>query len=122
MLSNQAGNSFSDIGSALYEHGVLYEKESHIANNGALAAYSGVNTGRSPKDKCVVKQSHSEQNVWWGPVNIPLEPQTFAINRERARDYLNSRERLYCFDGFAGWDSQRGEMIQIKNLVTCLLP
>ncbi|HEV3208999.1 MAG TPA: phosphoenolpyruvate carboxykinase (ATP) [Chthoniobacterales bacterium] len=39
-----------------------------------------------------------------GPVNIPLDPHTFAIIRERARDYLNTRDRLYCFDGFAGWD------------------
>jgi ATP-dependent phosphoenolpyruvate carboxykinase len=77
--------------SALYEHAVLYEKDAHIAENGALVAYSGVKTGRSPKDKRVVKQSPSENDVWWGPVNIPLEPQTSAINRERARDYLNAR-------------------------------
>jgi ATP-dependent phosphoenolpyruvate carboxykinase len=71
--------------SALYEHAILYEKDAHIAENGALVAYSGVKTGRSPKDKRVVKQSPSKDNVWWGPVNIALEPQTFAINRERAR-------------------------------------
>jgi hypothetical protein len=40
--------------SALYEHAVLYEKDAHIAENGALVAYSGVKTGRSPKDKRVV--------------------------------------------------------------------
>jgi ATP-dependent phosphoenolpyruvate carboxykinase len=43
--------------SALYEHAVLYEKDAHIAENGALVAYSGVKTGRSPKDKRVVKQT-----------------------------------------------------------------
>lgn len=90
--------------SALYEHAILCEKDAHIAQNGALVAYSGVKTGRSPKDKRVAKQSPSENEVWWGPVNIPLDPHAFAINRERARDYLNTRERLYCFDGFAGWD------------------
>jgi phosphoenolpyruvate carboxykinase (ATP) len=42
--------------------------------------------------------------VWWGPVNIPCDERTFAINRQRAIDYLNTRERLCCFDGFAGWD------------------
>jgi Phosphoenolpyruvate carboxykinase len=40
--------------SALYEHAILYEKDAHIAENGALVAYSGVKTGRSPKDKRVV--------------------------------------------------------------------
>lgn len=39
--------------SALYEHAILYEKDAHIAENGALVAYSGVKTGRSPKDKRV---------------------------------------------------------------------
>ena len=61
-------------------------------------------TGRSPRDKRVVKHPHSEKNVWWGPVNIPMDRQVFEINRERAIDYLNTRDRLYCFDGFAGWD------------------
>jgi phosphoenolpyruvate carboxykinase (ATP) len=83
---------------------ILYEKDAHIAENGALVAYSGVKTGRSPKDKRVVKQSTSENDLWWSTVNIPLDQRAFAMNRERACDYLDSRGRLYCFDGFAGWD------------------
>jgi phosphoenolpyruvate carboxykinase (ATP) len=89
---------------ALYEHSVRYEKDARFVDNGALAAYSGGKTGRSPKDKRVVKDENSQAEVWWGPVNIPIEPNTFVINRERARDYLNTRDRLYCIDGFAGWD------------------
>src|SRR5258705_886890 len=85
----------------LYEHAGRYEKDARILENGALASYSGTKTGRSPKDKRVVKHPNSEGDVWWGPVNIPIEPKTFAINSERARDYLNSRERLYCLDGYA---------------------
>ena len=34
--------------SALYEHAIRYEKDASIAENGALVAYSGVKTGRSP--------------------------------------------------------------------------
>ncbi|MBV9998530.1 MAG: phosphoenolpyruvate carboxykinase (ATP) [Verrucomicrobia bacterium] len=104
--------------SVLYEHAIRYEKDAHIAQNGALVAYSGTKTGRSPKDKRVVKQNPSENEVWWGPVNIPLDPHAFAINRERARDYLNTRERLYCFDGFAGWDPN----YRIKVRVICSRP
>ncbi len=33
-----------------------------------------------------------------------LSEHTFEINRERAIDYLNTRENVYVFDGFAGWD------------------
>src|SRR5215467_10299909 len=104
--------------SALYEHAIRYEKDASIAENGALVAYSGAKTGRSPKDKRVVKHPGSEANVWWGTVNIPITPQTFAINRERARDYLNICDRIYCFDGFAGWDLKN----RIKVRVICSRP
>lgn len=33
-----------------------------------------------------------------------LSEHTFEINRERAIDYLNTRENVYVFDGYAGWD------------------
>ena len=104
--------------SALYEHAIRYERDASIAENGALVAYSGVKTGRSPRDKRVVRHPDSEANVWWGPVNIPCDAQTFAINRQRALDYLNTRERLYCFDGFAGWDPK----YRIKIRVICSRP
>jgi phosphoenolpyruvate carboxykinase (ATP) len=103
---------------ALYEHAIRYEKRASIASSGALVAYSGAKTGRSPKDKRVVRNEASERDVWWGNVNIPLDPTAFAINRERARDYLNTRERLYCFDGFAGWDPK----YRIKIRVICSRP
>jgi phosphoenolpyruvate carboxykinase (ATP) len=104
--------------SALYEHAIRYEKNASIAENGALVAYSGLKTGRSPKDKRVVKGGASEKDVWWGSVNVPLDAGAFAINRERARDYLNTRERIYCFDGFAGWDPK----YRIKVRVICSRP
>lgn len=104
--------------SALYEHAILYDNRAVIADNGALVAYSGSKTGRSPRDKRVVRHPASETDIWWGSVNIPLEPHTFAINRERARDYLNTRDRLYCFDGFAGWDPRH----QLKVRVICSRP
>src|ERR1700719_636319 len=51
--------------SALYEHAMRYEKDASIAENGALVAYSGAKTGRSPKDKRLVKHPDSEADVWW---------------------------------------------------------
>lgn len=104
--------------SALYEHAIRYEKDSSIAENGALVAYSGEKTGRSPKDKRIVKNASSEQDIWWGPVNVPMTPGTFAIVRERARDYLNICPRLYCVDGFAGADPK----YQVKIRVICSRP
>src|SRR6201998_2011724 len=101
--------------SALYEHAIRFETDASIAENGALVAYSGLKTGRSPKDKRVVRHPESEKDIWWGPVNIPCDVQNFAVNRQRAVDYLNTRKRLYCFDGFAGWDPN----YRIKVRVIC---
>ena len=99
----------------LYERALQYEKGSNITSAGALATRSGAKTGRSPLDKRIVDEPESSRDVWWGPVNIKLEPQTFMVNRERAIDYLNTLDRLYVFDGFAGWDKDH----RIKVRVIC---
>jgi phosphoenolpyruvate carboxykinase (ATP) len=52
--------------SSLYEHAIRFEKDASIAENGALVTYSGVKTGRSPKDKRVVRHPDSERDVWGG--------------------------------------------------------
>jgi phosphoenolpyruvate carboxykinase (ATP) len=51
--------------STLAEHAIRYDKGASIAMDGALVAYSGEKTGRSPQDKRVVKHLASEQDIWW---------------------------------------------------------
>jgi hypothetical protein len=46
-----------------------------MTSTGALTAYSGAKTGRSPLDKRVVKEPGSDKDVWWGPVNKPMSPE-----------------------------------------------
>jgi phosphoenolpyruvate carboxykinase (ATP) len=104
--------------SQLYEDAIRIDPGSRIANSGALVAYSGAKTGRSPRDKRLVKAPPSESDIWWGNVNVPLDPQSYRINRERAIDYINTRDRLYVFDGFAGWDPR----YRIKVRVICSRP
>lgn len=64
---------------ALYEDALVYETGSAITSTGALTAYSGAKTGRSPLDKRVVKEPGSEKDVWWGPVNKPMTPEVSFI-------------------------------------------
>ena len=61
--------------SALYEDALVYETGSAMTATGALTAYSGSKTGRSPLDKRVVKEASSEKDVWWGPVNKAMSPE-----------------------------------------------
>jgi len=82
----------------LYEDAVKYEG-AVISASGALINYSGKRsfgirrlsdkitgkkTGRSPKDKRIVYEETSKDDIWWGAVNIKLDEHTFEINRERA--------------------------------------
>ena len=89
---------------ALYEIALRREKGTAISDVGALLVYSGEKTGRSPKDKRVVRNPESENNIDWGEINIACDESTFMINHERAIDYLNTRERIFVVDAFAGWD------------------
>ena len=101
--------------SVLYEQAVL-RGEGKVASSGALMARSGDKTGRSPKDKRIVKNPESEQDIWWGDVNIALTERTFDINKNRAIDYINTRDQIYLVDGFAGWDPKHQKKIRIVCL------
>jgi phosphoenolpyruvate carboxykinase (ATP) len=90
----------------LYEHAMQYEPGSNIVSSGALAVQSGHKTGRSPKDKRVVDEACSRDDIWWGKVNMKLDIKSFMTNRERAVDYLNSQDRLYVVDAWAGWEKE----------------
>ena len=99
----------------LYEDAVRHDPTAAIAGSGALAITSGEKTGRSPRDKRITSSPKSSGNIWWGPVNMPIDEHTFVVNRERARDYLNTRQCLYIVDGFAGWDPN----YRIKVRIIC---
>ena len=102
---------------------VLYEEavrlgDGEILADGALATLSGTKTGRSPKDKRIVDDPASTDDIWWGDINIPLAQDSFRINRHRAIDFLNTRNELYVIDGFAGWDPK----YRIKVRIVCARP
>lgn len=120
ILANDFSDStvFRNLAAArLYEHGVNYD-DCRIASNGALAACSGEKTGRSPADKRIVKEPSSQDEIWWGPVNIELPPESHRANRDRALAFLDRCERIYVVDGFAGWDPR----YRLKIRVICSRP
>ncbi|EPT27989.1 phosphoenolpyruvate carboxykinase, putative [Toxoplasma gondii ME49] len=100
----------------LYEQALLYEKNTLIANTGVLCCSSGLKTRRSPEDKRIVRESTSEEKIWWGKVNIPFKEQSYLFNRERAIDFLNTQKRLFVVDGFAGADPKY--RIKVRMIAT----
>ena len=65
---------------------------------------TGKFTGRSPKDKWIVKNpgSDSEKNIWWGNVNKPISPEIFNNLFNKAVSHFNNLEECYVFDGYCG--------------------
>ena len=62
------------------------------SSTGALAVNTGEYTGRSPQDRFIVKDSISEDLVWWGTVNIPFEPATFEALYNKVTTYLADKD------------------------------
>ncbi len=103
--------------SGLYEEAIRHEPE-------PVSPTPVVSLPTPEKRQAVLRKTNEScgtrfgKNVWWGPVNFPLDETTFSINRERAIDYLNTRPRIYCVDGYAGWDPAT----RLKIRVICARP
>ncbi|MCF6350305.1 MAG: phosphoenolpyruvate carboxykinase (ATP) [Flavobacteriaceae bacterium] len=76
-----------------------------IADNGALAVNTGEFTGRSPKDRFIVKDDITKDLVWWdGNINLPFDETKFDKLYDKVTTYLSTKE-LYVRDAFAGADN-----------------
>jgi len=100
--------------SMLYTH-ALARGEAQLAEGGPLVVDTGVHTGRSPKDKFVVREPGSEARIWWGNVNQPIEEDRFEGLREKVVAHLGE-EDVYVVDSFAGADpAQRISVRVVTN-------
>jgi phosphoenolpyruvate carboxykinase (ATP) len=66
----------------------------------SLAVNTGEYTGRSPKDRFIVKDSITEDKVWWGNVNIPFAPEAFDALYNKVTAYLSNKE-VFVRDAYA---------------------
>jgi phosphoenolpyruvate carboxykinase (ATP) len=83
----------------LVQH-ALRRQEGLLSEKGALVAYTGERTGRSPKDRYLVTRPGTREEVCWGPINRPMEPELFDRLYTKGRHYLEGRE-LFIQDGWA---------------------
>ncbi len=84
----------------LYEDS-LAAGTARLAAHGPMVVHTAPYTGRSPKDKFVVRDAGTAEHVHWGKVNVPFEPERFDALYERVRAYLETRP-LYVEDLYAG--------------------
>ena len=77
--------------------------EAELAANGALVAYTGKHTGRSPKDRFIVAHGEAEQRVDWGGFNQPVKPDVFDRLWKKAQDHHAGKD-IFVVDGYVGAD------------------
>ena len=80
--------------------------------NGALVALTGARTGRSPRDKFIVRDAITSETVDWGKVNQPFDPAQFEALLARVVGHMRERD-LYILDLFAGADEHYRLPVQI---------
>jgi len=88
--------------SQLYSH-ALARGEAQLAEGGPLVVDTGVHTGRSPKDKFIVREPGSESRIWWGDVNAEISEDGFDRLRGKVTARLAEGD-VYVVDAFAGSD------------------
>jgi phosphoenolpyruvate carboxykinase (ATP) len=86
----------------LYEDAVR-RGEARIAVGGPMVVDTGRHTGRSPKDKFIVREHGSEGRIWWDG-NQELAEESFERLRDKVADFLSHEPTLYVVDAFAGAD------------------
>ncbi|MEO8184837.1 MAG: phosphoenolpyruvate carboxykinase (ATP) [Deltaproteobacteria bacterium] len=94
----------------LYEHAIR-RHEARLSHLGPLVVSTGQYTGRSPKDKFIVKEPTSEAQIWWGDVNQPFSIERYDALRARLTAYLQGRD-LFVQDCKAG--AQPRHELQIR--------
>jgi len=88
--------------SQLYETAIKHG-EGILAQHGPLVTRTGTHTGRSPKDRFVVKESSSQDNIWWGNTNVPYDAENFDSVQSKIGAYLQNAE-VFVLDCWCGAD------------------
>ena len=87
--------------------------EGVLSAHGVLVTRTGSRTGRSPNDRFIVREPATEDDVWWGDVNVPTTYEVFERMRAQVQEHLSNRDRLFVQDLFAGADPEEQLSIRV---------
>jgi len=92
----------------------LCHGEGVLTDTGALMADTGKFTGRSPKDRFVVRDEKTADSVWWGDINIPFAADKFDQLHQKMVAYLADK-KLYVREGYAGANPDYQLKLRVVN-------
>ena len=95
----------------------IRKKMGMLSSDGVLTVNTGKFTGRSPKDRYIVKDDITKDKIWWGDINKPLSNKFFDGLLQKISKYLSGKE-LYVRDSSAC----ASEKSRIKVRSVCEIP
>jgi phosphoenolpyruvate carboxykinase (ATP) len=105
----------ANLGTApLVEHAVR-NGEGMLAKDGPLVVRTGKHTGRSAKDKFIVRDETTENTVWWGKTNVAMSEEHFAALKADFLAALAQKDKLYVADLFGGSQPEHRVSVRVIN-------
>lgn len=105
-------NEFWNLSPAELIEDCILSGEGMLTDTGALAVETGHFTGRSPKDRFIVKDELTTDSVWWGDVNIPFQPAKFNSLFAKMKLFLEGKD-VYVRDVYACADPSHRMNIRV---------
>ena len=98
---------------ALIEHAIA-RNEGLLSSNGTLLCKTGIFTGRSPKDRYIVRDKFTSEEIWWGDVNQGISPEKSQALFVKMQAFLADKE-LFVRDAYVGRDSKSRLRLRVYN-------
>jgi phosphoenolpyruvate carboxykinase (ATP) len=118
-LSNQGIETSAEIKWNLLTAPLVEEAvrngEGSLAKDGPLVVATGKHTGRSAKDKFIVRDATTEDTVWWGDVNRSMTPEHFAALKADFYAALGQKKTLYVADLYGGSQPEHRVKVRVIN-------
>ena len=114
LLANLNGDprALRNLGTAQLIEEAVRNGEGLLAKDGPFVVATGKHTGRSAKDKFIVRDAETDSSVWWGKTNVAMSPEHFANLRADFIKAIEGQTRLYVADLFGG--SQPEHRVQVS--------
>lgn len=118
-LSDQGFDTKAELhwnyGTAQLVESAISNKEGMLAKEGPLVVKTGAHTGRSAKDKFIVRDGETEDSIWWGKTNVGMEPAHFAALKEDFLSALGDKSKLYVADLYGGSQPEHRVNVRVIN-------
>ena len=106
---------YCNFGTAPLVEAALVNGEGILAKDGPLVVKTGAHTGRSAKDKYIVRDAETENSIWWGKTNVAMDPAHFAALKADFFAALGHKDKLYVADLFGGSQPEHRVNVRVIN-------